>query len=105
MKIINLDTTKTIATLRPYDNVLYFNHEKMKCKILGDCWEFKTTRHAPSKISTIIKLEDYASGFSIEYAIKPLVVYLVKKLKLNNAKIVLCAETEIGECDFTEKIQ
>lgn len=105
MKIINRDTGKTIAKLRPYDNVHYFNHKKMQCEILRDCWKLKTARHAPSKISTIIKLEDYASGFSIEYAIKPLIVYLVKKLKLNNAKIILCAETDIGECDFTVEIQ
>lgn len=104
MKIINKDTGKTIAKLRPYYNVHYFNHKKMQCKMLIDCWKLKTTRHAPSKISTIIKLEDYGSVY-IEYAIKPLIVYLAKKLKLNKAKIILCAETNIGECDFTVEIQ
>lgn len=59
----NLVKTVTIATLRPCRESVFlaFNKKTNKLEMLGNSkvfWEFKTTRNAQKKISSIIRLNE-----------------------------------------------
>lgn len=96
MKIINLDIPQVVATLRTCekDAFLYFDDETNQCKVqkisskgcrvAPNYWEFKTTRHAPMKISQIIELAD---GKMTKDAMRAIVTHFAKELNLKEVSI------------------
>ncbi len=96
MRIINLETIKIIATLRPCKAKVFLCFDEIKefpCKVQkASNWEFKTMRHAPIQISQEIELAD---GKMTKDAMRAIITHFAKKLNLK--EVLISAEDRVEQ--------